>query len=154
MPPTLLRPLEVADAKRCAELERLLFPGDNPWPASAFVSEVRGSYNHYVAAEIGGVLVGYAGLALLGGPTDPENEVHTIGVDPGFQGRGVGRLLLADLLKVADLHGGPVWLDVRTDNEVAQALYRSVGFEVVGVRKRYYEPSGADAYVMKREAAR
>jgi ribosomal-protein-alanine N-acetyltransferase len=148
-----LRPLETSDAKRCAELERILFPGDNPWPASAFVSEVRSANHHYVAAEVGGLLVGYAGLALLGGPDDPENEVHTIGVDPQFQGRGIGRMLLLDLLKVADVHGGPVWLDVRTDNEAAQALYRSEGFTVQGVRRRYYTPSGADAFVMKREAA-
>jgi ribosomal-protein-alanine N-acetyltransferase len=31
-------------------------------------------------------------------------------------------------------------------------LYESVGFAAVGVRKRYYRVSGADAYTMRREA--
>ncbi|MDG3008936.1 ribosomal protein S18-alanine N-acetyltransferase [Rhodococcus sp. D2-41] len=142
--------LTEADAPRCAELERILFPGDGPWPASAFVSELRARHNHYVAARADGVLVGYAGLAGLGSARDPENEVHTIGVDPAQQGRGIGRLLLDDLLAAADARGGPVWLEVRTDNEAAIGLYRSAGFELMGLRKRYYRPSGADAYTMKR----
>ena len=37
-------------------------------------------------------------------------------------------------------------LEVRTDNVTAIALYRSVGFTEVGLRRRYYRISGADAY--------
>ncbi|WP_278314549.1 ribosomal protein S18-alanine N-acetyltransferase [Lolliginicoccus levis] len=148
-----LRPLAPADAPACARLEKLLFAYDNPWPAWAFAQELRDRNNHYVAADLGGELVGYAGIALLGASRDPENEVHTIAVAPEHQGKGIGRLLLADILAVADLHGGPTFLDVRTDNAAAQGLYRSVGFEVIGLRKRYYQPSGADAFVMKREGA-
>ena len=58
--------------------------------------------------------------------------------------------MLAELLKFAD--GGAVYLEVRTDNEPAIALYRSTGFEQVGLRRRYYRVSGADAYTMRREA--
>ncbi len=36
-------------------------------------------------------------------------------------------------------------LEVRRSNAVAQALYQSLGFEYVGVRKRYYEDNGEDA---------
>ena len=85
------------------------------------------------------------------GRTPPfEYEVHTIGVDPALQGQGIGRRLLDELLNFAD--GGVVYLEVRTDNEAAIALYRSMGFEQVGLRKRYYRVSGADAYTMRREA--
>ena len=45
-----------------------------------------------------------------------------------------------------------MFLEVRTDNEAARALYEAEGFTVVGLRKRYYRPSGADAYTMRREA--
>jgi ribosomal-protein-alanine N-acetyltransferase len=41
-------------------------------------------------------------------------------------------------------------LEVRTDNAAAIALYVSEGFTTLGVRRRYYEQSGADAFTMAR----
>ena len=76
--------------------------------------------------------------------------MHTIGVDPGFQGHGLGRRLLRGLLERADAIGATTFLEVRTDNVAALALYRSEGFEVVGTRRRYYA-SGADAHTMRRD---
>jgi ribosomal-protein-alanine N-acetyltransferase len=143
-------PLVVGDADRCAELEAQLFPGDDPWPAVAFLRELESAHNHYVAARVDGELVGYAGVSRLGRKPPYEYEIHTIGVDPRFQGRGIGRGLLDGLLGIAA--GGTVFLEVRTDNAAAIALYESVGFARVGVRKRYYQASGADAYTMRREA--
>ena len=141
--------LTVGDADRCGELEAILFPGDDPWPAVAFIRELDSEHNHYVAARDGKLLVGYAGISRLGRKPPFEYEVHTIGVDPGYQGRGIGRRLLDDLLAFAEQ--GAVFLEVRTDNAAAIALYESVGFVTVGLRKRYYRVSGADAYTMRRE---
>jgi ribosomal-protein-alanine N-acetyltransferase len=146
-----------ADAVRCAELEAQLFDGDDPWPASAFLSEVSGKHNHYVAArtaadvrngKTGDKLVGYAGIARLGLRPPHEYEIHTIGVDPAFHRQGIGQRLLDALLEFAG--GGVVFLEVRTDNDAAIALYRAAGFDVVGRRKRYYRMSGADAFTMRR----
>jgi ribosomal-protein-alanine N-acetyltransferase len=141
--------LTPADAQRCAELEAQLFEGDDPWPAVAFNRELAGKHNHYVGARIAGALVGYAGISRLGRTPPFEYEVHTIGVDPAYQGQGIGRRLLDELLAFAD--GGVVYLEVRTDNERAIALYRSAGFERIGLRRRYYRVSGADAYTMRRD---
>lgn len=142
--------LAVGDADRCAELEAQLFPGDDPWTAIAFVRELESKHNHYVAARVDGVLVGYAGISRLGRKPPYEYEIHTIGVDPDFQGQGIGRGLLDRLLAIAS--GGVVFLEVRTDNAAALGLYQSTGFVNVGLRKRYYRVSGADAYTMRREA--
>jgi [ribosomal protein S18]-alanine N-acetyltransferase len=148
--PVTIGALTPADAERCAELEAQLFDGDDPWPAAAFNRELASKHNHYVAARSDGTLVGYAGISRLGRKPPFEYEVHTIGVDAAYQGQGIGRRLLDELLRFAD--GGVVYLEVRTDNEVAIALYRSKGFEQVGLRRRYYRVSGADAYTMRREA--
>jgi ribosomal-protein-alanine N-acetyltransferase len=147
-------PLYLGDAEACAALERRLFAGDDPWSAQAFRDAIR-SGHHYLAArdaapDAGQALVGYAGIALVAGPPEPEAEVHTIGVHPDHQGRGIGRRLLDGLLSYADGQAATVFLEVRTDNEPAQALYRRTGFEVVGIRRRYYRPSGADAFTMRR----
>jgi ribosomal-protein-alanine N-acetyltransferase len=144
-------PLYRADAERCAELERILFPGDDPWRAQAFREELTNGLP-YFAARVGDELVGYAGLGFVAGPPQAEAEVHTIGVDPAHQGRGIGRRLLDELLRIADQAHATVFLEVRTDNEAAQALYAATGFTVVGHRKRYYRPSMADAFTMKRPA--
>jgi [ribosomal protein S18]-alanine N-acetyltransferase len=144
----VLDALTRGDAPRCAELEAQLFVGDDPWPARAFLAELDADHNHYVAARTEDKLVGYAGIARLGRKPPYEYEIHTIGVDPGYQGQGIGRRLLTDLLDFAD--GGVVYLEVRTDNEAAIRLYESAGFVNVGLRKRYYRASGADAYTMRR----
>jgi [ribosomal protein S18]-alanine N-acetyltransferase len=142
--------LRESDAARCAELERALFPGDDPWSERAFVEELRAGY-HYLAARDGDLLVGYAGLAFVAGPPHAEAEIHTIGVHPAHQRRGIGRALLRGLLTVADAASATVFLEVRTDNDAARTLYEDEGFAVVGLRKRYYRPSGADAYTLRRE---
>jgi ribosomal-protein-alanine N-acetyltransferase len=142
--------LTATDANRCAELEAMLFPGDDPWPTIAFVRELAADHNHYVAAREDDVLIGYGGISRLGRTPPFEYEIHTIGVDPAYQGRGIGRRILDELLNIAA--DSVVHLEVRTDNAPAIALYRSVGFTEVGLRKRYYRISGADAYTMRREA--
>jgi ribosomal-protein-alanine N-acetyltransferase len=143
--------LTEADADRCAELEARLFEGDDPWPAAAFVSAVAAPHTLYVGARDDAILVGYAGIARLGLLPPHEYEIHTIGVDPACQRRGIGRRLLDRLLAFAD--GGTIFLEVRTDNTAAIEMYRSAGFVEIGLRKRYYAMSGADAYTMRREAS-
>ncbi|RJQ69636.1 ribosomal-protein-alanine N-acetyltransferase [Pseudonocardiaceae bacterium YIM PH 21723] len=142
------------DVPRCAELERLLFPEDDPWSERAFHSELDGGHFYLGGYLADGRLVGYAGLAVVAGPPAAEAEVHTIGVDPAWQGRGVGRALLAVLMEQADAISATVYLEVRTDNRAAIGLYVAHGFQEVGIRKRYYQPSGADAYVMRRLAVK
>jgi ribosomal-protein-alanine N-acetyltransferase len=144
-----LEPLRQEDLGRCAELEKILFAGEDPWSAQAFQSELAAG-NYYLGAYADTQLVGYAGLSLLGYAGALEGEVHTIGVDPEWQGQGVGKALLRGLLDRADEVKAPVFLEVRTDNVSAISLYEKHGFEQIGVRRRYYQPSGADAYTMAR----
>ena len=191
-PGVVIDALREADAARCAALERVLFPGDDPWGAGAFLEELRAGHVYLAARSRGGArddtarsrggarddtarslggapddpgrglggarergsgpLVGYGGIAfLVAEPPQAEAEIHTLGVDPGFQGRGIGRALLRGLLAEADGRHATVFLEVRTDNDAARALYVSEGFAVAGLRRRYYQPSGADAHTMRRE---
>ncbi|MDT5016521.1 MAG: [ribosomal protein S18]-alanine N-acetyltransferase [Mycobacterium sp.] len=141
--------LKPTDAARCAELEAQLFEGDDPWPARAFLAELEAKHIHYIAARADDKLVGYAGMARLGRKRPYEYEIHTVGVDPAHQGNGIGREMMDRLLEIAS--GGTVFLEVRTDNEPAIGLYESLGFVNVGLRRRYYRASGADAYTMRRD---
>ncbi|MGH3856085.1 MAG: ribosomal protein S18-alanine N-acetyltransferase [Pseudonocardiaceae bacterium] len=141
----LIKPMSPEDVHRCAELEHLLFDIDDPWSHAVFV-EALAAGHYYLSAREGDALVGYVGLARVG----REAEVHTLAVDPAHQRRGIGRALLRAALD----HAGEasVFLEVRTDNESAIQLYRSEGFEVIGIRRGYYQASGADAFTMRRAA--
>ncbi|MGW4826424.1 ribosomal protein S18-alanine N-acetyltransferase [Amycolatopsis japonica] len=149
-----LEPLRRNDIPRCVEIEKILFPGDSPWTAYAFHAELDAG-GHYLVARPDETdeVIGYAGLAVVGRRGDYEASIHTIGVDPAHQRQGIGTILLKALLDRADELAAPVFLEVRTDNDAAITLYERHGFERVGLRKRYYQPSGADAYTMVRPRA-
>jgi [ribosomal protein S18]-alanine N-acetyltransferase len=147
-----LEPLRRKDLARCAELEKILFPSDDPWRERTFAAELDAG-NFYVGAYVDDPgLVGYAGMSIVGHGREREADVHTIGVDPAWQRQGIGRALLSALLVKADEAYAPVFLEVRTDNEAAIGLYQAHGFHRIGLRRRYYQPSGADAYTMARPA--
>lgn len=145
-----VRKITLDDLPGVLELEHLLF-SDDAWSEETYRRELSdpGGTRHYVLLEDEGVIAGWAGLASSGG----QGDVLTIGVRPGLQGRGLGSMLLTELLDEAAERGcGEVFLDVRADNDRARRLYERLGFRAIGVRKRYYQPSGADAIVMVREA--
>jgi [ribosomal protein S18]-alanine N-acetyltransferase len=69
-------------------------------------------------------------------------------------GEGIGAALVENLLAEAGRRGcTEVFLEVRVDNGRAQRLYRRHGFDSVGVRHGYYQPSGTDALVMRYKIA-
>ena len=75
----------------------------------------------------------------------------TVATAPTHQRKGIGRLLLDDLIRRAAEHGcEALLLEVRADNDAARHLYERKGFEVISVRRRYYQPGGVDALVMRR----
>ena len=139
-------PMAWWDIEQIAALEQVLFPTDSPWTPAMFWAELAAGRYYVVVRNDAGRVDGYAGLAVGG----DEAEVQTIGVRPDQQGRGIGRTLLGELIAAAG--GRRILLEVRTDNEPALALYRSAGFEQIGLRRRYYQPSGADAFSMSRPA--
>jgi ribosomal-protein-alanine N-acetyltransferase len=154
----LLAPMRWWHIPAVMVLEDELF-GAEAWSAASFWSELADpETRHYVVALAPGPaaeaaadpdLLGYAGLAAYGG----DAHVLTLGVALAAQRRGLGTALLRDLLGAAGrARAREVYLDVRADNPVAQRLYSRHGFVPIGVRRRYYQPSGVDAVVMRRDS--
>ncbi|MDQ1724361.1 MAG: [ribosomal protein S18]-alanine N-acetyltransferase [Frankiaceae bacterium] len=143
-----LRPMRWWDIDPLLAMEHDLF-GSESWTAVAFWSELaQPSTRHYVVADDDGELVGWAGLAAWSG----ESFVQTIAVRRDRQHAGLGRALLSELLDEAKRRGERhVMLEVRANDERAQRMYARAGFEAIGRRARYYQPSGIDAIVMRAE---
>jgi ribosomal-protein-alanine N-acetyltransferase len=142
-----LRPLRWWDVERLVPVERELF-GPTAWTPESFWSELAQPQTRwYLIAEGGaGELLGYAGLMVTG----PEADVQTVAVAPAGQRRGIGALLVGELVGEAVRRGATsVLLEVRADNSTAIRLYRRHGFEQIAVRRRYYQPGDIDALVMQ-----
>ena len=120
--------------------------GAEQWSAAMFWNELANGHYYRVALDRDEV-VGYAGLAV--NPPD-EGWINNIAVRRDRQRSGIGRALLDDLLGEATRRGvRHLLLEVAADNAPAQQLYVRHGFEAVGVRRGYYQPSNTDAVVMR-----
>jgi ribosomal-protein-alanine N-acetyltransferase len=141
-----LEPMRWWHIDRLLSIEADLF-GAEQWSAAMFWNELANG-NFYLVALDGDELVGYAGLSV----NDREAWVQNIAVRRDRQRHGTGRVMLEALLAEARRRGaGAVLLEVAVDNGPAQRLYEDYGFEQVGVRRGYYQPSNTDALVMRRD---
>jgi [ribosomal protein S18]-alanine N-acetyltransferase len=139
-----MAPMRTKDLRGVLRIEEAVFP--HPWSHRLFVEELAQRKSRaYRAAWIGADIVGFAGLMLI----DDEAHVNNIAVDPRWQGRGLGSLILLDMTCVAlELGTRHMTLEVRVGNETAIALYRRFGMAPVGVRPNYYPETGEDALIM------
>ncbi len=146
-----LRPAAAADLSAIMALERATFPAD-AWSAAMMRQELASPHGSYLVDEEAGLIAGYGGVRAPGPGSDAD--IQTIAVADAFRGRGRGRALLRALLEIAAARGSAsVFLEVRADNPVAQALYASESFTVAGRRARYYQPDDVDAVVMRLDLA-
>ena len=146
LPEMTLREMTWRDIPVLAALEPELFAHD-AWSEQTWWAELAGRPRRsYVVGERGGDLVGYAGVDRGGEVAD----VMTIAVVPAAQGQGFGTVLM-DWLIVAARRGGAehLMLEVRADNVAAQRLYSKMGFVMLTVRRKYYQPGDVDAHIMR-----
>jgi [ribosomal protein S18]-alanine N-acetyltransferase len=147
-----LRAMTEADLADVVELEQGVF-GDEAWTAEMLLGELaqQPASRHYLVAYDHRGIAGYAGLLAAGG----QSDVVTLAVAVDHWGLGIGSTLLEALLTEAARRGcTEIFLEVRTDNSRAQRLYRRYGFAEIGIRRGYYQPSGADALVMRRDVTK
>jgi len=143
----VLREMTWRDLPTLAALEPALF-ADDAWSEQTWWAELASRPRRcYVVGEQGGVVVGYAGVDRRGEVAD----VMTIAVAPDARGHGLGTLLMDWLIDAARVGGaGHLILEVRADNTAAQRLYSRMGFVMLSVRRRYYQPGDVDAHIMRR----
>ncbi len=144
------RQADSGDLSRIMALETSTFESD-AWSPEIMRAELESPHCWYIVAfrpETPAKLDGYAGLHIPRGAK--EADIQTITVAPDVRRSGLGRTLMITLINEAAKRGAQeVFLEVRADNPGAQELYRSIGFEQLAVRPKYYQPDGVDAIVMR-----
>lgn len=139
-----IRRMQEKDTFSVADIEQSNF--SQPWSQSAF-SKAAGDDNYiYLVALDGCRIVGYAGCII----SYDEGDITNIAVHDEYRRMGIACELLQQIFKIASEKGVVrIFLEVRQSNVSAQSLYNSVGFETVGIRKKFYEKPSEDAIIMK-----
>ncbi len=139
--------LTYADLPQVIAIERRAFP--TPWSLAMFVLELSKPSGICLAARRDRRMVGY----LVCSRYDTVWHVMNVAVDPGDRRTGVATALLEALLgRVAD-DRARYTLEVRQSNVAAIELYERFGFRTAGMRRRYYQDNGEDAWIMWRTPA-
>lgn len=118
-------------------LEKEVYSGRTPWNTFSFKTELAKRQNSlYLVVYHESELV-----AFIGARFHPrETHITNIAVAPDFQGKRIATYLMEFMIDKARANGSEgVSLEVRIDNEVAQGLYRRLGFESTFIRKNYYQ---------------
>lgn len=143
------RPMRMGDVEAVHAIEAAIYP--NPWRLESFRFEVEDNISSqpWVALtrddEGNERVVAYLIVWLL----VDELHIANLAVHPDYRRKGLAKRLLRDALQRAAETGFlRSTLEVRASNLVAQALYHSVGFEPIGIRKNYYQDNREDALIM------
>jgi ribosomal-protein-alanine N-acetyltransferase len=127
---------------------------DEFWTPNILKSELESENSKYVVAKKcidndtqSQTIVGFAGIWIS--PVD--TEITNIVVKKIERKKGIGTLLLDRLIEMAIQTGREtISLEVNEKNVAAGCLYEKKGFEIVGIRKRYYNRVD-DAIIMTKK---
>lgn len=138
------RRMVAEDVPRVAAIEAEAFT--SPWKADTFTTLLQRPGAELWVLE--GTEVGVVAYAVIWCILD-QAELANIAVADGHRGRGHGRRLLGLALDAARDRGvTSIYLEVRSTNQRAAAMYRAFGFERIGVRRDYYDHPVEDAVLM------
>ena len=139
----VIRRMTIRDVDAVHAIECATFP--KPWLREDFVKEMtQNTCARYLVAEKEGKVIGFAGTWIV----LDEAHITNVAVLEAYRGHGYGKELTRALMQyAANLGVTYATLEVRRSNERAQNLYKALGFQYVGVRKRYYEDNGEDAFI-------
>jgi RimJ/RimL family protein N-acetyltransferase len=149
-----LRPTMLSDLDFVLSVEQdpANLPDITPWERTQHEGAVRfPDFRHFIV-EAG---PGYpsAGFVILQGCRNPHNsvELKRMVLRPDMQGKGYGRATVRALIRMAfrDLKAHRFWLDVKSRNLRAQAIYRTEGFVEEGrLRESVRVAGGWDSLVV------
>ncbi len=138
-----VREMKEEDIPVVYEINRRSFTTD-AWSRESLEREFRLPYSLRFVLEMEGRVVGYSILWLI----KEEAFLMTFAVDPSYRNKGLGKYLLSEIINLLSGKATTLQLDVRKSNLPAINLYRSMGFEIVRERPKFYS-DGETALLME-----
>ncbi|MGM7724261.1 ribosomal protein S18-alanine N-acetyltransferase [Metabacillus sp. Hm71] len=139
-----IRRMQIEDIEQVYQIELNSFT--SPWSKESLYYELEQNlFAKYLVVEYEGQVVGYCGLWVI----MDDAQITNIAVHPDYRGKKIGEALIKFAIQLSkEMNAKRLSLEVRVSNHIAQALYKKVGFESGGIRKRYYTDNQEDALVM------
>jgi ribosomal-protein-alanine N-acetyltransferase len=133
-------------ASQLHQLSEESYAHGSPWTEEQFQSTLKQEHLFYILAESEAELIGF----LAGSMIHQEAEIYNIVVSKEYKRQGIGSKLMSEMKRMLQVNGvRELFLEVRVSNKPAILLYKSFGFQPVGVRKNYYSKPREDAVVLK-----
>lgn len=143
------QPMTIDDLDQVMAIEQKIFP--DPWPRQAFLYDLTAEYAFPIVVRWQATTIGYASLYRV----SDELQIGNFAIDPAYQKRGFGNLLMRHIIALASELGiRQIYLEVRDSNEAARRLYLKSGFRAVGKRRLYYRNPIEDAIIMVKDIDR
>jgi [ribosomal protein S18]-alanine N-acetyltransferase len=139
-----LRPMQMDDLDAIMQIEPTIY--SHPWTRGNFADSLNSGYSAWILEEHKEMI----GYALMMRVLD-EAHLLNLSIAKAQQKRGLGRYLLEHMIMIAKTHkAANMFLEVRTSNISAIALYENMGFCEISVRRGYYPTEGGreDAVLM------
>ncbi len=137
-----------------ADIERASFGrGDKSksyeiWSQQAYRDEIAKDNSICLVACIEDLVIGYCSMYTC----VDEGHITKVAVLDKYRGHGIARDLMNNMFERGAEAGLKFYeLEVRRSNEAAIALYTGRGFQLAGVRKKYYADNGEDALIYTME---
>ena len=125
--------------QKLSDLHKKCFP-NRPWSADDF-RDLKQSGCEIIMSENGFIVYRIA---------VDEAEIITIGVNPETRRLGIAAAMIGIIEKNLKNQGVKnLFLEVASTNTPARKLYENSGFQVVGIRPKYYD--GVDAILMRKD---
>ena len=120
------------------------------WNERQYEQEIKAPYTCAVVYENESGILGYAVFHLLGA----DSELLSIAVSESAQRSGIGyQLLQAGLVQLSLDKEDCCFLEVRENNIKARRFYENHGFNLFGIRKKYYA-DGENAALYRTQGAK
>ena len=140
----LIRRMTLEDIPAVVEIEKACF--SLPWSEKSFEDSLSREDTVFLVSLADEYVTGYMGLYL----SFDEASVTNVAVSPEFRKKGYGEALVTAAKEFAKEAGiESIFLEVRQSNAPALSLYKKLGFEELGIRKKFYEHPVEDAIIMK-----
>lgn len=148
--------MTLQDVPAVAEIEKMCF--SLPWSEQSLIDSVKREDTMFLVCEEfdeknsddtgdeNSNIVGYIGMYL----SFDEGDITNVAVSPAHRKKGYGEALVSKAKELArEKQLEMILLEVRVSNAPAISLYKKMGFEELGIRKKFYEHPVEDAIIMK-----